>query len=111
MLFSQVRHPNIARLIGALIQQPNVCMITEFVPRGSLRGILTSTIPFPLKVKMCLDAARGVEYLHGLGILHGNLKAQNLLVLRPSSSFVKKPNVSKPCTELWAAVSIELGGH
>jgi len=88
---SELRHPNIVLFIGACLRMPNLCLITEWVKQGSLNSILASgsasssaqvKLPWPLRMRMLRDAARGVHYLHSLEppIVHRDLKSSNLLV-------------------------------
>jgi serine/threonine protein kinase len=34
-IVSKLRHPNIVLFLGACLQEPNVCFITEFAPKGT----------------------------------------------------------------------------
>lgn len=57
-------HPNVVLLLG-VCQNP-VCIVTEFLPRGSLWDILNSTQPIntSLKKKIIRDVASGLYHLH-----------------------------------------------
>ncbi|QBZ81425.1 Protein kinase catalytic incomplete domain containing protein [Pandoravirus celtis] len=37
---SELSHPNVVLFIGACVQAPNLCVVTEYVARGSLSGVL-----------------------------------------------------------------------
>jgi serine/threonine protein kinase len=82
---SELHHPNIVLFIGACVKKPNLCIVTEFMKRGSLKEILAdSTIKLAWKQKLGLlrSAALGINYLHSLEpvIVHRDLKPSNLLV-------------------------------
>jgi hypothetical protein len=84
-LMCQLKHPNLVRFVGAIPQPPDLCIITEYCARGSLCDILLDhTIPltFGDKLKMSLEAAAGMTYMHKSNpvILHRDLKSDNLLV-------------------------------
>ena len=57
-------------------------MVTEFAPFGSLMDCIKKR-PEPeksIKAKLMLDAAKGLAYLHSNGILHRDIKPDNVLV-------------------------------
>ncbi|KAJ4459026.1 putative Serine/threonine-protein kinase EDR1 [Paratrimastix pyriformis] len=79
-----LRHPYIVSLIGATFESPRL-IITEFMGRGSLYGLLHDealAMPPALRLRMAFDMARGLNYLHTLKppILHRDVKSQNMLV-------------------------------
>ena len=57
-------------------------MVTEFAPCGSLMDCIKKREePDELiKAKLMLDAAKGLAYLHANGILHRDIKPDNVLV-------------------------------
>ena len=57
-------------------------MVTEFAPCGSLMDCIKKR-PEPddeIKAKLMLDAARGLAYLHANGVMHRDIKPDNVLV-------------------------------
>jgi serine/threonine protein kinase len=84
-MLSELQHPNIVLFIGACVRSPNMCIVTEFVKRGSLKDALDATaikIPWADRLKILHGAATGLAYLHGLepAIVHRDVKPSNLLV-------------------------------
>ncbi|AGO84667.2 Serine/threonine protein kinase [Pandoravirus salinus] len=83
---SELRHPNVVVFVGACVHAPNLCVVTEYVSRGSLSGVLAGAagqrLPFALRMRMLRSAATGVAYLHALDppVVHRDLKSSNLLV-------------------------------
>nr|UDO46925.1 ser/thr kinase [Pandoravirus massiliensis] len=79
-----VRHPYVVAFVGACVAPPNLCVVTEFVRRGSMRRVLddhSTKITWIERMRMLRTAAVGVAYLHGaVGIVHRDLKSSNLLV-------------------------------
>nr|KYP57880.1 Serine/threonine-protein kinase CTR1 [Cajanus cajan] len=86
-VMKRLRHPNILLFMGAVTSPQRLCIVTEFLPRGSLCRLLhrnTSKLDWRRRVHMALDIARGVNYLHHSNppIIHRDLKSSNLLVDR-----------------------------
>ncbi|KAL6080092.1 putative serine/threonine-protein kinase SIS8 [Balamuthia mandrillaris] len=84
-LMKRLRHPNVLQFLGACLISPDVCIIMEMMPRGSLYRILHQRnikLDWPLLRAMAMDAARGMNYLHTCEpiVLHRDMKSQNLLV-------------------------------
>ncbi|MCO5558577.1 hypothetical protein L7F22_012162 [Adiantum nelumboides] len=82
-VLSRVHHRNVVKFIGACKKPPVCCIITEYLALGSVRSYLHYQ-PFPLALKlavdMALDIARGMEYLHSQGVIHRDLKSENLVI-------------------------------
>ncbi|XP_074291877.1 uncharacterized protein LOC141618692 isoform X2 [Silene latifolia] len=84
-LMKRLRHPNILLFMGAVTSPQRLCIVTEFLPRGSLFRLLqrsTSKLDSRRRLHMALDIARGMNYLHNCNppIIHRDLKSSNLLV-------------------------------
>jgi serine/threonine protein kinase len=67
------------------VKRPNLCIVTEFVQRGALKGVLydqSIRLPYQQRLRMLHGAALGVGHLHALepAIIHRDLKPSNLLV-------------------------------
>ncbi|XP_062099039.1 probable serine/threonine-protein kinase SIS8 isoform X2 [Humulus lupulus] len=81
----RLRHPNVVLFMGAVTRSPNFSILTEFLPRGSLFKLLHRPNPQldeKRRMKMALDVAKGMNYLHTSHptIVHRDLKSPNLLV-------------------------------
>ena len=85
-MLDKFRSDYIIHFIGAVSIPKKHCIVTEFPEYGSIRDMMDEStneegIPHQLKVKLMLDASRGIQYLHDNGILHRNIKPENLLVV------------------------------
>lgn len=84
-IMKRLRHPNVVLFMGAVLSPQHLSIVTEFLPRGSLFRLLHRNTPgmdWRRRVRMALDVARGMNYLHNLNppIVHRDLKSSNLLV-------------------------------
>ncbi|KAI7741589.1 hypothetical protein M8C21_019866 [Ambrosia artemisiifolia] len=81
----RLRHPNVVLFMGAVTRPPNLSILTEFLPRGSLFKLLHRSnvqLDERRRMRMALDVAKGMNYLHASNpiIVHRDLKTPNLLV-------------------------------
>ncbi|XP_054752067.2 atrial natriuretic peptide receptor 1-like [Lytechinus pictus] len=87
----QVEHNNLARFVGACVDIPNVCVVIEYCPKGSLQDILGNDslkLDAMFKDSLIMDIIRGLHYLHNSVIgVHGRLTSSNCVV---DSRFVLK---------------------
>uniref|UniRef100_A0A1D1Y4B0 non-specific serine/threonine protein kinase n=1 Tax=Anthurium amnicola TaxID=1678845 RepID=A0A1D1Y4B0_9ARAE len=86
-IMKRVRHPNVVLFMGAVTKRPNLSIVTEYMPRGSLYRLINKAAAGEIldkrrRLRMALDVAKGVNYLHCLNppIVHWDLKSPNLLV-------------------------------
>ncbi|KDP41141.1 hypothetical protein JCGZ_03632 [Jatropha curcas] len=84
-IMKRLRHPNVVLFMGAVTRAPNLSIVTEFLPRGSLYRLIhrpNNQLDERRRLRMALDAARGMNYLHNCTpvIVHRDLKSPNLLV-------------------------------
>ncbi|XP_069581759.1 atrial natriuretic peptide receptor 1-like [Brachyistius frenatus] len=86
-----VQNEHLTRFIGASIDSPNMCIITEYCPRGSLQDLMESdsiTLDWMFRYSLINDIVKGMAFLHNSVIVsHGNLKSSNCVV---DSRFVLK---------------------
>ncbi|XP_071988641.1 atrial natriuretic peptide receptor 1-like [Engystomops pustulosus] len=86
-----VQNEHLTRFVGACIDPPNICILTEYCPRGSLQDILENesiTLDWMFRYSLINDIVKGMLFLHNSVIMsHGNLKSSNCVV---DSRFVLK---------------------
>ncbi|XP_051121461.1 receptor-like cytoplasmic kinase 176 [Andrographis paniculata] len=84
----QLSHPNLVKLIGYCLEDEHRLLVYEFMPRGSLenhlfrRASYVQPLSWNLRMKVALDAAKGLAYLHGpkAKVIYRDLKASNILL-------------------------------
>jgi len=88
-------HPNLLKFLGVTMEPPHF-IITEHCAGGSLYGCIHESKTFlswRQRLKVLLDIAKGVEYLHCRSppILHRDLKSSNVLLAKHISSTSQVP--------------------
>jgi len=109
-IMKALRHPNIVEFLGACMESPHLCLVTEYLSHGSLEKMLSTidndpvttnnnknnnnnendettiitgpTHKWSLKriISLAKDIARGLNWLHHKGIIHRDLKSANILL-------------------------------
>ncbi|XP_074373215.1 RAF-like serine/threonine-protein kinase 20 isoform X1 [Apium graveolens] len=82
---ADLHHPNVVAFYGVVLDGPggSVATVTEYMVNGSLRTALLKNeknLDKRKRLLIAMDAAFGMEYLHGKNIVHFDLKSDNLLV-------------------------------
>jgi len=88
-IIASMRHPNILLFMGVTIDNNTYYMITEYLPSGSLHEYLhlnknkqnkSKPLTDKQKIKIALQIAIAVQYIHSRQILHCDLKSANVLI-------------------------------
>jgi len=83
--FRHLRHKRLVRFAGACLEIPNLCIVTEYCPGGSLHHLLhvrKLQLPALHGTNMCLQLADGILYLHSQDpvVVHRDLKSLNVVL-------------------------------
>ncbi|CAE7120009.1 unnamed protein product, partial [Rhizoctonia solani] len=79
-LWSRMDHPHIHRLQGVILfRDQYLGMVSEWMNNGNLHDYLLKH-PGANRFELCIHVASGLEYMHSCSIVHGDLKAVNVLV-------------------------------
>ncbi|XP_073224336.1 uncharacterized protein [Cicer arietinum] len=83
-LFTNVKHKNVVMLLGLCTDKSQLMIVYEHVCNGSLDHYLSKgnfqSLTWMERVKVSVGTARGLKYLHGNNIIHGSIKASNILL-------------------------------
>ena len=82
-MLAKFRHPNIILLVGICSQPPNLCIVMEYMPNGSLYDLLyKQKVELKEKEKSYLthQIIDTLYYLHSHSIVHRDIKSHNFLV-------------------------------
>nr|GFB13477.1 protein kinase-like domain, phloem protein 2-like protein [Tanacetum cinerariifolium] len=85
-MLSQYKHDNIITLLGYCMEGKELILVYEYASHGSLDSCLNSPhLTWTLRLKICLQAAKGLRYLHDpseshLRVIHRDIKSANILL-------------------------------
>ncbi|XP_068482385.1 serine/threonine-protein kinase STY46-like isoform X4 [Phaseolus vulgaris] len=82
-ILSKIQHRNVVKFVGACTKPPNLYLVTEYMPGGSMFDFLhkqKTALTLPSLLKVAIDVSEGMKYLHQNNIIHRDLKASNLLI-------------------------------
>ncbi|KAL3645477.1 Calcium/calmodulin-regulated receptor-like kinase 1 [Castilleja foliolosa] len=87
MLLGRLHHRNLVNLIGYCADKHQHILIYVYMSRGSLASHLYNVklepLNWDLRIKIALDVARGLEYLHDGAVppvVHRDIKSSNILL-------------------------------
>lgn len=81
-----LRHENLVRLIGYCSESDNKLLVYEYMAKGSLENHLfrkgVQLMTWPTRMRIALDVAKGLSFLHSLdaNVIYRDLKASNVLL-------------------------------
>ncbi|KAG0245058.1 hypothetical protein BGW41_004315 [Actinomortierella wolfii] len=82
-ILETLRHPNIIQVYGFEFINDRPAIIMDFAVGGNLQSaIVRHRLDWPSKIRIAQEIARGLAYLHDVGILHRNLTSDNVLLTR-----------------------------
>ncbi|KAM8780300.1 LOW QUALITY PROTEIN: guanylate cyclase 2G-like [Rhynchonycteris naso] len=83
-LVYELRHENIVPFFGICTEAPNICIISQYCKKGSLKDVLRNSdneMDWIFKFSFAYDIVIGMLFLHRSPLRsHGNLKLSNCLV-------------------------------
>ncbi|GJM88238.1 hypothetical protein PR202_ga04278 [Eleusine coracana subsp. coracana] len=86
-LLSRVHHKNLVGLVGFCFEKGERMLVYEFIPNGTLNealyGMKGIQLDWSRRLKIALDSARGLAYLHDHAnppIIHRDVKSTNILL-------------------------------
>jgi len=92
--------------IGAAVQPPQLCIVTELLEKGSLYDVLkepSNVLDFKRRVGFAIDSCLGMLYLHQLHIMHCGEKFPLLLLTDRSPQ--SNPSTDLKCKNLLVAAN------
>ncbi|KAI0929526.1 hypothetical protein AcW1_010014 [Taiwanofungus camphoratus] len=81
ILWVRLHHPNVMPFYGINRQlfPSRLCMVSPWMTHGNIRDYLKRN-PDANRPNLIIDVATGLEYLHSMRVVHGDLKGVNILI-------------------------------
>jgi serine/threonine-protein kinase len=98
-LVAQLQHPNIVLAYDAQEHAGRHFLVMEYCPGSNLRRVVRTHGPLPVGCccQLIRQAALGLQHAHEHGLIHRDVKPDNLLLTTPASGGRKSPdNVALP---------------
>ncbi|KXN92514.1 Serine/threonine-protein kinase HT1 [Leucoagaricus sp. SymC.cos] len=111
ILWAHSSHPNILPFLGVSLDgqsnPPPTCLVSLFMKHGNLRDY-ASRLPQKSRLPLILDVVNGLCYLHDLGVVHGDLKGENVLISNEGHGLITDFGTSHINTTTAATGSLSL---
>ncbi|KAF8602271.1 kinase-like protein [Ceratobasidium sp. AG-I] len=78
-MWSKAKHENIQQLLGITMLQGRLGMVSLWRENGNLQDYIRKK-PDVDRYQLCAQTTSGVSYLHSIKMVHGDIKAINILV-------------------------------
>jgi len=84
-------HPHVASLVGVVQEDDMVALVSHLATGGSMRDAMEedptpawAQLPVPAKLRALRGVADAVAFMHSIGMVHGDLKPENVLLSVPA---------------------------
>ena len=82
-ILASLRHPNILLFMGVSVDNNTYYMINEYLPGGTLSHylhIVKGNLTEKQKIKIALQLALAIKYIHSKNIMHCDIKSENVFL-------------------------------
>jgi len=98
-----LRHPNILRLIEYFTDDSDgekLCLVMDYMPGGSLGTLMAEGLMTIARVEtLCAQIAAALSYAHRQGVIHRDLKPQNVLLDESGNAMLSDFGIAKLLSE------------
>ncbi|HSF41424.1 MAG TPA: Wzy polymerase domain-containing protein [Thermoanaerobaculia bacterium] len=109
---ARLNHPSIVQVYDVRAEGESDCIVLEHVEGEDLRGLLRrGPLSVGQTVSIALDVARGLEEAHRQGIVHRDLKTENVLVTPSGRAKIVDFGIAKRMLREEDERSLTMDGH
>ncbi|KAI1935712.1 mitogen-activated protein kinase kinase kinase [Ophidiomyces ophidiicola] len=98
-----LEHPNIVQYLGCHRSELSISIYLEYIPGGSIGSCLRKHGKFEESIvkSLTIQTLSGLSYLHNQGILHRDLKADNILLDLDGTCKISDFGISKKSNDIY----------
>ena len=94
------RHPNIVNYIDSFLYKNELWVVMEYMEGGSLTDVVTANLMSEGQIAaVSRETAQGLEHLHRHGVIHRDIKSDNVLL--SMNGDIKLSEYSKSVERTW----------
>ncbi|CAE6488878.1 unnamed protein product [Rhizoctonia solani] len=83
--WSQIRHRNINELLGFTIFLNAIGLVSYYASNGTIPQYIHNR-PSTDRMNLCIQISQGVSYMHSIGMVHGDIKGANVVVMEDGAA-------------------------
>lgn len=92
---AKLQHPNIVNVIDYGDHQGLPYLVMEYISGGTLKDLLGQQVSFREASRLLAPVARAIEFAHKKGIIHRDIKPQNILITESGDPMLTDFGIAK----------------